>query len=162
MQNTETWGERVAHRRSAAYLHVPPGEPAYQDGMGSPILFPYPTPVTAGEVKARHDTYSTYYQGVQQGLPLASCIPMATGLLPLIDPGSFWRRFFYSFFICLFRVVILFFLSEYTDIFFFCLNALWSKGAVLLAYEVWDMCCSWHCVWTAVIWQGKTTYMKYM
>lgn len=66
--------------------------------------------------------------------------------------------FFYLFVSCCYFI---FFIRVHWYI-FFCLNALWSKGAVLLAYEVWDMCCSWHCVWTAVIWQGKTTYMKYM
>lgn len=67
---------------------------------------------------------------------------------------------FFFLFVCF--VLLFYFFYQSTLIFFFCLNALWSKGAVLLAYEVWDMCCSWHCVWTAVIWQGKTTYMKYM
>lgn len=91
-------------------------QPAYQDGLGLLILFPYQTHLTAGEVKARHDTFSTYSQGVQHDLPLASCIPMATSLLPLIHPGRFWRCFFYSFlFICF---VLLFFYRS--TLIFFC------------------------------------------
>lgn len=172
---TERWWGSIAHLRSAANLQVPPEELPFHGSLR----------IRTGQARwffARIKHAWLLVRGRQAwhifnmfpGSParFASCIPSATGLLPTIDPGSFWRRFFYCLLFCLFRVVIIIiFLLENTDFFyfffnfyflFFCLNALWSKGAVLLAYEVWDMCCSWHCVWTASVWQGKTTYIKYM
>lgn len=162
MQNTETWGESVAHRRSAAYLHVPPEEPAYQDGMGSPVLFPYQNTCDCRQGKGQAWHIFNIFPG--SSARFASCKLHSHGnwFTAPYRSRKLLKTLLLFFFVCLFVCFVLFFLlSEYTD-FFFCLNALWSKGAVLLAYEVWDMCCSWHCVWTAVTWQGNTTYMKYM
>lgn len=112
VQNTGTemrW-ESIAHPRSAANLQVPNRKSRHftaacvsgQDRLADSWPVSIPSDCCWGHGQARR-VFKVF-----PGSParFASCIPSATGLLPIIDPGSFWRRFFYCLLFCLFRVVI--------------------------------------------------------
>ena len=147
---TETWWESIAHLRSAANLQVPPEEWPFH-----------------GSLRIRTGPARWFFARINQGWLLRRWRPGMTHFQHVPGESSkvckrhsLGNRFTAHYrsrkllktllclLFCLFRVIIIIFFFFFMELhlffsilifffFFFCLTALWSKRAVLLAYEVW-------------------------
>lgn len=172
---TETWWESIAHLRSAANLQVPPEEWPFH-----------------GSLRIRTGPARWFFARINQGWLLRRWRPGMTHFQHVPGESSkvckrhsLGNRFTAHYrsrkllktllclLFCLFRVIIIifFFFFYGSTLIFFNFNFLFffflsyctvKQTSGSLGLWGLDMCCSWHCVWTAFVWQGKTTYIEYM